>query len=182
MNLDEVWGVDIKKSTVHLPDVIKKNLYSCIEESVFKSKAVHEYRGRKEKNNKDINYIWERVELRDNCYEYKINRDLPQIQLFEESLDSNQLKYFDKIITNLEKMFPSTSLYLDASKGKIIDESSTVTEEEIEEMYNEICDSLNYSEKMGLNKNSVLESLLKSEPYCNYNELIEKFEIGGSNE
>ncbi|MBR6949615.1 MAG: ATP-binding protein [Bacilli bacterium] len=181
-DLDEVWGVDIKKSTVHLPDVIKKNLYSCIEESVFKSKAVHEYRGRKEKNNKDINYIWERVELRDNCYEYKINRDLPQIQLFEESLDSNQLKYFDKIITNLEKMFPSTSLYIDASKGKIIDESSTVTEEEIEEMYNEICDSLNYSEKMGLNKNSVLESLLKSEPYCNYNELIEKFEIGGSNE
>ena len=57
-----------------------------------------------------------------------------------------------------------------------------MTEEEIEEMYNEICDSLNYSEKMGLNKNSVLESLLKSEPYCNYNELIEKSEIGGSNE
>ncbi len=181
-DLDEVWGVDIKKSTVHLPDVIKKNLYSCIEESVFKSKAVHEYRGRKETNNNDINYIWERVELRDNCYEYKINRDLPQIQLFEESLDSNQLKYFDKIITNLEKMFPSTSLYLDASKGKIMDESSVVTDEEIEELYNEICDSLKYSEKMSLNKESVLESLLKSEPYCNYKELIEKFKIGGSNE
>ena len=181
-DLDEVWGVDIKKSTVHLPDSIKKNLYSCIEESVFKSKAVHEYRGRKETTNKDINYIWERVELRDNCYEYRINRDLPQIQLFEESLDSNQLKYFEKIITNLEKMFPSTSLYLDASKGKIIEEIKNSSEEEIQEMYEEICDSLNYSERMGLNKNSVLESLLKSEPYCNYKELIDKFKTGGSNE
>jgi hypothetical protein len=181
-DLDEVWGVDIKKSTVHLPDVIKKNLYTCIEESIFKSKAVHEYRGRKETPNKDINYIWERVELRDNCYEYKINRDLPQIQLFEESLDTNQLKYFEKIITNLEKMFPSTSLYLDASKGKIIEEEINSSDEEIEEMYNEICDSLTYSERMGLNKDSVLESLLKSEPYCNYKELIDKFENGGSNE
>ena len=181
-DLDEVWGVDIKKSTVHLPDAIKKNLYSCIEESIFKSKAVHEYRGRKETINKDINYIWERVELRDNCYEYKINRNLPQIQLFEESLDASQLKYFDKLITNLEKMFPSMSLYIDASKGKINEEPKNANEEEIQEMYNEICDSLDYSEKMGLNKSSVLESLLKSEPYCNYKELIDKFKIGGNNE
>lgn len=181
-DLDDVWGVDIKKSTVQLPDAIKKSLYSCIEESVFKSKAVHEYRGRKENSNKDINYIWERIELRDNCYEYKINRDLPQIQLFEESLDSNQLKYFDKIITNLEKMFPTASLYLDASKGKILDEIEKTTDDVIDEMYKEICDYLEYSEKMGLNRNSVLESLLKSEPYCNFADLIDRFNEGGYNE
>ena len=94
--------------------------------------------------------------MRDNCYEYRINRDLPQIQLFEESLDSNQLKYFDKIINNLEKMFPSTSLYLDASKGKIIEETTGIEDEKIDEMYKEICDYLDYSERIGLNKNSVL--------------------------
>ena len=79
-------------------------------------------------------------------------------------------------------MFPSTSLYIDASKGKINEEPENANEEEIQEMYNEICDSLDYSGKMGLNKSSVLESLLKSEPYCNYKELIDKFKIGGNNE
>ena len=54
--LDYMWSIDIKKSSASLPDVIKKNLYSCIEESIFKSKNVHEYRGRKTSINKDINY------------------------------------------------------------------------------------------------------------------------------
>ena len=49
-------------------------------------------------------------------------------------------------------------------------------------MYKEICDYLDYSERIGLNKNSVLEILLKSEPYCNYKSLCEMFKDGGSNE
>ena len=44
-SLDEIWSIDVKKSTANLPDKIRKNLYSSIKESVFGSKKVIEYRG-----------------------------------------------------------------------------------------------------------------------------------------
>lgn len=39
-SLDEIWSIDVKKSTANLPDKIRKNLYSSIKESVFGSKKL----------------------------------------------------------------------------------------------------------------------------------------------
>lgn len=169
--LDYMWSIDIKKSSASLPDVIKKNLYSCIEESVFKSKSVHEYRGRKTSLNKDINYIWERTELRDGCHDYKINRNIPQIKMLEEKMDSSQLKIFNSLINNIESSFPTSSIYLDVSKGEIKENNTN----DIDSLYFEVQEQLVYFENIGLDKQEALKILLNTEPYCNYNELKEKF-------
>lgn len=174
--LDYMWSIDIKKSSALLPDIIKKNLYACIEESVFKSKSVYEYRGRKEKNDDNINYIWERNILRDGYFEYKINRNIPQIKLFEESLDYNQVKLFEKILANIENCFPTSLMYLDASKGKVNIDADNV--QEIDRLYNDINEQLDYCSKIGMDRLDVLKILLKTEPFCKCEKLKEKFDIG----
>lgn len=169
-SLDYMWGLDIKKSNVNLPDLIKKNLYSAIEESVFTSKTVHEYRGRKA--NSDINYVWERIELRDGCYEYKINREMPQLMMLEKALNDEQLNLLNIIIKNVENCFPSQSLYLDKSKGQIKDD-----EKDIEDLYEDIEKQLNFCKEHDINYHVVLKELLKTEPYCNYEQIRERFEV-----
>lgn len=174
-SLDYMWGIDIKKSTAELPNVIKRKLYACIDESVFKSKTVHNYRGRKVSKDKDINYIWERVELREGCYEYKINRNIQQLKILEETLNPKQLKALDRVLNSIEESFPTNSLYLDASQGKVVENKFEENEETIEKLYNEINESLEYCVEQGMDKKETLEALLKTEPYCNYEKLKMKY-------
>lgn len=169
-SLDYMWGIDIKKSSVNLPDRIKQNLYSAIVGSVIKSKNVHEYRGRKTNNN--VNYIWDRIEMRDNCYEYKINREMPQLKMLETSLNDKQLKLLSVIIENIENYFPIHSIYLDGAKGDI----NLDTKEDIENLFNEIKIQLKFCEEHGLDSQTILKELLKTEPYCKYDKLKEMFE------
>lgn len=169
-SLDYMWGIDIKKSSVNLPDRIKQNLYSAIVGSVIKSKNVHEYRGRKTNNN--MNYIWDRIEMRDNCYEYKINREMPQLKMLETSLNDEQLKLLSVIIDNIENYFPIHSIYLDGAKGDI----NLDTNEDIENLFNEIKIQLKFCEEHGLDSQTILKELLKTEPYCKYEKLKEMFE------
>lgn len=171
-SLDYMWGIDVKKSTASLPDIIKSNLKNCIIDSVFKSRTVHEYRGRKIKEDDDINYIWERMELRDGCFEYKINRELPQLTLLKGKMNEEQNKILDLLIGNIEDSFPTYSIYLDNSQGKVANSKN----KEIEDLYEELKIQLCECEQQGLDKERMLEILLKTEPYCKYEELNEMFE------
>ena len=161
-----MWGLDIKKSSVSLPDIIKNSLYNVIFESTIKSKNVHEYRGRKV-NGDGINYVWDRIELRDGCYEYRINKDIPSYQILERSLDSEQFKLLNLFIDNIEKYFPTNSIYLDTSKGNIVE-----TDEDAENLYKEIKEQLKYCEEHNIDVKQMLKSILKTEPYCKYKDLL----------
>lgn len=114
-SLDYMWSIDIKKSTATLPDIIRRNMYNAVYESVLSSESVHTYRGRKEKKKDDIDYIWERVKVRDG-YEYVINRQIPQLKMLEETLDDKQIKMLERIIATLEESFPVSALYVDAAR------------------------------------------------------------------
>ena len=170
-SLDEVWGIDIEKSTANIPDIIKKNLYSCIEESIFTSKEVYRYRGRKENNSEKYNYVWNRIKTRDG-YEYKINRELPQIQLLIKNFDKNLLIEFERLLKYIEKSFPINTAYLDVADGKMKNEIE-MTEEEIEELIVAFEDSLNKCKEIGLNVIEFYERIIKTEPYCNNEKLKE---------
>lgn len=170
-SLDDVWGIDIKKSTANIPDIIKKNLYSCIEESVFTSKEVYRYRGRKENNSEKYNYVWDRIKTRDG-YEYRINRDLPQIQLLSKNFDKDVLIEFERLLKNIEKSFPTNTVYLDVANGKLKNDSE-MSAEEIDELIMAFEDSLNKCQELGLNVIEFYEQIIKTEPYCNNEKLKE---------
>ncbi|MBR2505423.1 MAG: ATP-binding protein [Bacilli bacterium] len=164
-SLDYMWSIDIKKSSAILPDIIRKNMYNAVYESVLSSESVHTYRGRKDKKSEDIEYIWERRIVRDGC-EYLINRDIPQLKMLAETLDDKQVKMLDGVLKVLEEAFPVTAMYVDAAKGKI--EEKTVNDEIAEKLWEELQEQIKYIKDRGLDIVSYYKMFMKVEPYCNY--------------
>lgn len=169
--LDYMWSIDIKKSSANLPDVIKSKLYSCIDLSVYGSKKVHEYRGRKT-SSEEINYVWDRFENRDKKIDYRINRDLPQLKILESQLGPRQLTMLNNVLSLIEESIPNNQIYLDTANNVYNQEN---IENDIDEMISQINDMLNIAEQIGITKKEFLETILKTEPYVNYTELEDKF-------
>jgi len=171
-SLDYMWSIDIKKSTASLPDIIKKNMYNAVYESVISSEAVHTYRGRKEKKDGDIEYVWERIKVRDG-YEYQINRKIPQLELLTSSLDESEIKLLNTVLNTIESSFPVGALYVDAAKGNI-EEKKENNEEVIEKMWEDLQQQMIYVKNNKLPVKDYYVAFSKVEPYCNHQEIIER--------
>ncbi len=169
-SLDEIWSIDVKKSTANLPDKIRKNLYGSIKESVFGSKKVIEYRGKLNRDD-DISYIWQRLADRDGSIAYSINRDLPQLQLLSNSLGHNGQHILEMLLQNVEQNFPASSVYLDVASGQV-----KQAEMNIENATNEIELQLQCANDLGLSRQGLLESLLTTQPYSDVEGLRKVFE------
>jgi hypothetical protein len=165
-SLDEIWSIDVKKSTANLPDKIRKNLYGSIKESVFGSKKVIEYRGKLHRE-EDISYIWQRLSDREGGVAYSINRDLPQIQLLSNSLDNTGQRVLETLLQNIEDNFPASSVYLDVADGEI--NTKTNDSKKIVEDF-EV--QLSYAEQLGLSRDDLITMLLKTEPYASNKEVL----------
>ncbi len=173
--LDYMWSIDIKKSTATLPDIIKKNMYSAVYDSVLSSETVHTFRGRKEKKNSDIEYIWERVKNREG-YEYVINRNIPQLKVLEDTLDDSQVKMLDSVIKTLEASFPVAALYVDAAKGNVEERKINDNQEEIDEIWHGLEIQIDYVRKNHLAVLEYYKAFQKVEPFCNYPQIKERIQ------
>lgn len=174
-SLDYMWSIDIKKSAATLPDIIKKNMYNAVYESVLCSEAVHTYRGRKEKKDKDIEYVWERVKVRDG-YEYQINRKIPQLELLESTLDESQLRLLSSVINTIEATFPVSALYVDVAKGNVEDKKIEPGDD-FERVWDDLQTQMAYVRAQGLSERLYYQAFLKVEPYCNVEEIKNRIRL-----
>lgn len=174
-SLDYMWSIDIKKSAATLPDIIKKNMYNAVYESVLCSEAVHTYRGRKEKKDKDIEYVWERVKVRDG-YEYQINRKIPQLELLESTLNESQLRLLSSVINTIEAAFPVSALYVDAAKGNVEDKKIEPGDD-FERVWDDLQIQMAYVRAQGLSERLYYQAFLKVEPYCNVEEIKNRIRL-----
>lgn len=166
-DLDYMWNIDVKKSSAKLPDIIKRNLYNAVYDSISNSENVHKYRGRRTSNN--VNYLWERKDIRGNI-EYSIIREIPQLKLLKKSLNEQQNVILESLLKKLEESLPINALYIDACNGNV---NQNVCENE-EELYNDVMMQLEYAKEQKLDYKLFLNAFLKTEPYCNNKNLIEK--------
>jgi hypothetical protein len=171
-SLDEIWSIDVKKSTANLPDKIRKNLYGSVKESVFGSKKVIEYRGKLNRN-EDVSYVWQRLTDRDGSIAYSINRDLPQIQLLNSSLDPDSRRVLETLLQNIEQNFPASRVYLDVADGEM-----SQSTEDISKMKDDIELQLKQAGVLGLSRQALLEILLHTEPYSKFDELQQLLQEG----
>lgn len=170
-SLDYMWSIDIKKSSANLPDIIKKNLYNCVYESVLNSENVHAFRGRRVATHENIDYIWERIAIRDG-FEYRINRNIPLIHLLESTMDKKGIQLLEELLKLVEESFPSNTIYLDVSKGEL----SLRTRVETKDDFNTIMFQLDYAREIGLDVKSLINAFISTEPYCNDNNLVDLLE------
>jgi hypothetical protein len=171
-SLDEIWSIDVKKSTANLPDKIRKNLYGSIKESVFGSKKVIEHRGKLHRD-EDTHYIWQRLTDRDGAVAYTINRELPQVQLVYNRLDQEAQRTFETLLQTIEQNFPASRVYLDVASGEISQPA-----EDIEKMKQDIEVQLAQAGSIGLSRGELLNILLNTEPYSKFTELRQLVQEG----
>ena len=171
-SLDEIWSIDVKKSTANLPDKIQKNLYGSIKESVFGSKKVIEHRGKLHRD-EDTHYIWQRLTDRDGAIAYTINRELPQVQLVYSKLDQETQRTFETLLQTIEQNFPASRVYLDVASGEISQPT-----EDVEKMKQDIEAQLAQAGSIGLSRGELLNILLNTEPYSKFTELRQLVQEG----
>ncbi len=173
-SLDALWSIDIKKSSATLPDIIKKNLYNAVYESIQASEGVHTYRGRKENPNPGIDYIWERIKKREEV-SYVINRNIPQLRMLQSTLDDEQAKLLDTVISSIEQGFPKNAYYLDAAKGMLGNEEDK-SQERVEELWSQLQIQLDYAKAQGYPVADYCKAFLKLDLYNQHEEIKRRLE------
>lgn len=166
-DLDDLWTLDIKKSSAIPPSEVKKNLKSVIERLAEKSKRTWTYRGKRETDDLVV-HVWNRYRTRNGGFMYEINRDYPllvEIQKKNPEIASRILLLMKQIEENL----PLNSLYLDLTNDEKIENDKEVNSAEVIVMLREILKTT----ESGLHSD-MIDMLKKTEPFCNHIEEIDK--------
>lgn len=167
--LDSIWDIDVKKSTASLPDRIKRNLVSIVENSVGRSERVYKYRGRSVKKD-DMVHVWETIDNRGK-FQYQINRELPIIKQLEVSLNESELRYLDSFIKTIEDSFPYGDVYYRLAK----DENSVdQTGMPFDDVYKVAVDMIASLKEIGGDIEQFLSNIDKIDYFVKYPDVVKK--------
>lgn len=168
-SLDDLWTLDIKKSTAIPPEIVKKNLVRIVEKISEGSLKTWTFRGKKETSDSTV-HTWIRFRSRSGIV-YHLNRDHPLMEAVSSKLDPDGKKFFEQLLQNIEFSLPLNSLYVDLANDELfaIDERKE-TELKVMDMAVTL---LNNPELSLSDKNELYRVLSMTEPFCNYWEAVE---------
>lgn len=166
--LDDLWTLDIKKSSAVPPAEVKKNLESVIEKLAKKSRRTWTFRGKKETGDKYV-HVWNRMKSKEGGHYYEINRKHPLVaQLLEH--DESTRKMTEMLLRQIETQLPLNQLYLDMNNDEKLENDSEISEKEIKEDLLGIISRFNTDEE----KTNFLYSAGMVEPFSNYPDVIDE--------
>ncbi len=167
--LDDIWNIDIKKQNATIPSIIKSRLTRAVDEAMDLAVKAQTYRGRIDKVDEKIDFIWLPIKTREDQHMFCINRDSRIFDLIKEKVDDETWSRIDMVLEEIENSLPYQQIYIDKSQNKIDDEISPERLAEIEakaQMLIAITLSMeNESRKQ------VVERLFCSEPFSKYPQL-----------
>lgn len=170
--LDDLWTLDIKKSSAVPPAEVRANLRSIIDKMAEKSKRTWTYRGKRETSD-NISHVWNRLKTRHGGYIYEINRDYPLIA--EMVVTHPEIKAeLSVIFRQIETGIPLNALYLDLTNDEKIENDNDIQLNEAIKMVKQILkmtDNLQHEVMIG--------NLIKSEPFNAFAaDIIKMFQEG----
>lgn len=169
--LDDIWGIDIKKQSAEIPASIKNRLTRAVDDAMDTAIKAQTYRGRIEKVDEQVDYIWDRIKEREQ-YIYKINRKSRIFDLLKGHLDDEALSLLDMVLDEIESSIPYQQIYIDKSQNKIDD---TVDDERTAEVEAKARILISMALLMGSNtRGQVIENLFLAEPFNKYPAIKEK--------
>jgi len=172
--LDNLWTLDIKKSTAMPPEAVRNNLASVIERLAERSKRTWVYRGRRETQDSVV-HVWDRFKGKQGGFYYSINRDHPLVEIFENATPQVK-RNVEALLKAVEKSIPLNQLYIDLLSEKQVENEMETTVQEVESILSGLLEQI--STETG--KAELLESLAVSDPFIHYPQLIKKYRIGGA--
>lgn len=169
--LDDIWGIDIKKQSAKIPNSIKKRLTKAVDEAMDIAIKAQTYRGRIAKIDEDVDYIWDRIQDRDQFY-YHINRNSRIFDLIKEKVDDETWSRIDMVLEEIENAIPYQQIYIDKSQNRIDD---SISDERIADIENKARMLIFLAESMGgSNRREIVEKMFLSEPFNKYPDLKDK--------
>lgn len=167
--LDNLWTLDIKKSTATPPEIVRNHLTSIIESLAGKSKRTWEFRGKRETHD-SIVHIWQRSKGKNGGYYYNINREHPLLETFSDTTPNVREK-LENLLKTVELGIPLNQLYLDLTSEIKIENDINTDSLEVEKILLELLEQIPTSKgKIGL-----LRHLKITEPFMNHPHLIEHY-------
>ena len=169
--LDDIWGIDIKKQNAKIPSMIKVRLTRAVDEAMDIAVKAQKFRGRLEKVDDDIDYIWDRIKGRGENFTYKINRNSKIFNLIHNSVSDEIWSQFDMVLEEIENSIPYQQIYIDKSQNKVDEE---VDDERIAEIKAKAEMLLKMAVSFGgASREDAIEELFKAEPFNHYPQLKE---------
>lgn len=165
--LDDLWTLDIKKSSAVPPAEVRANLRSIIDKMAEKSKRTWTYRGKRETSD-DISHVWNRLKTRHGGYIYEINRDYPLIAELIETHPEIKAE-LSMLFRQIETGIPLNALYLDLTNDEKIENDNDLQLNEIFKMVRQILKTTDASQY-----EAMIETLIGSEPFNEFAADIKK--------
>lgn len=114
--LDDVWALDVKKSSATIPDRIKARIKIAVNDSTYRSHRAVRKPGEKEELAE--HNVWARTAVGKDAVSYAINRSNPLYLDLVSQLDAETLPMFHEFISQIEEFLPKTQLHIDLAQDK----------------------------------------------------------------
>ena len=165
--LDNLWTLDIKKSSAIPPEEVRENLAHVIDKIGEKSKVKFTHRGKIETDDSQT-HLWNRMKARDGGYYYEVNKNHPLVVTLAKELDDPRPLH--AMLRQIERSLPLNQLYIDLNNDELIENDKDQDAKEIERILKEmIPESFSIEEKIAF-----LNSLSNIPPYKDYASVLDK--------
>lgn len=109
-SLDQLWSLDIKKSTAVPPPEVRTQLRRLAGRFIAPSTRTHTYRGRPVESEDQVSRVWNLVEER-GTFRYELNREHPALRALEEAVSTDALPAVAAALRAIERTFPVEDAY-----------------------------------------------------------------------
>lgn len=166
--LDDLWTLDIKKSSALPPAKVRKNLEIIINKIAERSKRTWTFRGKKEISDTTI-HMWNRMKNPHGGFYYEINREHPMVEKIVEQNSELQAPLF-ALFNQIEHGLPLNQLYVDLNNDEQLNNDQEQNSADIIASLKAMLDMQdNSADKMAL-----LETMAGIEPFSEYPDAVAK--------
>lgn len=116
VNQDEDWKIDVKKVSAQMPETVRARIKTLLATINAPSRKV--YRRRAARLTSPESYPAWNVERQDDRNLYRINRSHPVIETLKQSLDDENAKRLETVLSLVESSFPTERLFYDFSNNE----------------------------------------------------------------
>ncbi|MDR1396806.1 MAG: ATP-binding protein [Desulfarculales bacterium] len=172
--LDNLWTLDIKKSTATPPEAVRNNLNSVIERLAEQSKWTWVFRGKKETHDFVI-HIWNRFRGKKGGFYYSINRYHPMVEILQDARPEVK-QNLEMLLRSIETGLPLNQLYIDLTSEKQVENETETSRQKIEATLQGLLNQMPTEAA----KEELLDRLAISDPFVHFPEIIEHYKAGGT--
>ena len=116
--LDDLWSLDIKKSNVSPPEIVRQELRRIIERITDRSTRTYTSRGQRLADRPDP--LWQRIVSNKDVH-YVLNRHQTLLKSFITTLSEEGMQLFDALLLLIERNLPVEAIHNDSQANRIKD-------------------------------------------------------------